>query len=470
MKTLRTRLVLSHLLPMLVIIPLVGIALIYALETQVLLPAFLQAYSGNAALVAEITQNQDRIWTDPIYAQTILARVSPRLPARVMFIAADGSLMASSDPNDLSNLTKVIVNSALPLAQNGQVVLRKIYNRQLQGEALDIWEPVIDNRFGGVVGIVRITFEFASIADQFVQLRTLIAGVLLFGLAVGGVLGLTLAVSIDRPLRRVTDAVNRLARGEGSDLLSPSGPTELRQLAGAVNFLVERLRGLEDARRQLLANLVHELGRPLGALRSAVQALQKGAVKDPQLSDELLSGMDSELSRLQILLGDLTQLYDQVLGSLELNLQAVPLATWLGTVLSPWEIAAREKNLEWQAGDFSRLPAVKADPIRLGQAVGNLLSNAVKFTPSGGQVSITAGTDAADIWIRVSDNGAGIPLEEQEKIFTPFFRGGQGKRFTEGMGLGLSIARDLIKAHGGRLELVSSPGEGSQFTIYLPKG
>jgi signal transduction histidine kinase len=470
MKTLRTRLVLSHLLPMLVIVPLVGIALIYTLETQVLLPAFLRAYSGNAALVAEITQNQGRIWSDPIYAQTILARVSPRLPARVMFIAADGRLMASSDPADLANLTNVIVNSALPLAQNGQVVLRKIYNRQLQGEALDIWEPVIDNRFGGVVGIVRITFEFASIADQFVQLRTLIAGVLLFGLAVGGVLGLTLAVSIDRPLRRVTEAVNRLARGEASELLAPSGPTELRQLAGAVNFLVERLHSLEDARRQLLANLVHELGRPLGALRSAVQALQKGAVDDPQLSSELLTGMDGELSRLQILLGDLTQLYDQVLGSLELNMQSVDLSTWLGSVLSPWEIAAQEKGLDWQVGDLTGLPAVKADPIRLGQAVGNLLSNAVKFTPAGGQVTITAGSDASEVWIRVADNGPGIPIDEQEKVFDPFYRGGQGRRFTEGMGLGLSIARDLIKAHGGRLELISKPGEGSQFTIMMPRG
>ncbi len=352
MKTLRARLVLSHLLPMLVVVPLVGIALIYALETQVLLPAFLQAYSGNAALVAEITQNQDRIWTDPLYAQTILARVSPRLPARVMFIAADGRLMASSDPQDLSNLTRVIANSALPLAQDGQVVLRKIYNRQLQGEALDIWEPVIDSRFGGVVGIVRITFAFASIADQFVQLRTLIVGVLLFGLAIGGVLGLTLAVSIDRPLRRVTNAVNRLARGEDSEVLAASGPEELRQLAGAVNFLVERLHSLEDGRRQLLANLVHELGRPLGALRSAVQALMKGAVEDPQLSGELLSGMDSELSRLQSLLGDLTQLYDQVLGTLELNLQTIDLSTWLSTVFSPWEAAAYEKDLEWQVDPY----------------------------------------------------------------------------------------------------------------------
>jgi two-component system sensor histidine kinase BaeS len=470
MRSLRARLLLSHLLPMLVIVPLVGIALIYALETRVLLPAFLRAYSGNAALVAEITTDQYRIWSDPIYAQTILARVSPRLPARVMLLAADGRLMASSDPNDLGQLNQVILNSALPLAQDGQVVQRVFYNRQLQGEALDIWEPVIDTRVGGVIGIVRITYEFASISDQFVQLRTLIAGVLLLGLAFGGILGLSLAVSIDRPLRRVTEAVNRLAQNERSEPLPQSGPNELRQLTGAVNSLVDRLHGLEESRRHLLANLVHELGRPLGALRSAVQALLKGAAQDPELGQELLTGMDGELVRLQSLLGELTHMYDQVLGNLEMNREPLPLGAWLSEVASPWESAAHEKGLAWATELPGDLPEIHADSVRLGQAVGNLLSNAVKFTPPNGKVTLSAGSNESEVWIRVEDSGPGISFEEQEKIFTPFYRGSQGRRFVEGMGLGLSIARDLVQAHGGRLELVSTAGEGSRFTIHLPKG
>ncbi len=469
MKSLRARLVLSHLLPMLLIIPLMGIGLIYALETQVLLPAFMTAYSGQAALVAEITQNQYRIWTDPIYAQTILAKVSPRLPARVMFLAADGRLMASSDPGDIENLNKVLINSAITSVQQGNVVKRVFYNRSLQGEALDIWEPVIDPVLG-VIGIVRITYEFGSISGQFVQQRALIAWVLIIGLVFGGVLGLTLAVSIDRPLRRVTDAVNKLARGESSSPLPEAGPAEVRQLAGAYNVLVERLRGMEESRRHLLANLVHELGRPLGALRSAAQALLKGAAREPQLSQELLSGMDSELVRLQTLLGELTHLYDQVIGSLELNRQPIPLAQWLSEVSSPWEAEAQEKGLAWSSDVPPDLPSLQADPVRLGQALGNLLSNAVKFTPPGGRVDFSAGAEDGEVWISVKDSGPGIPPEEQEKVFMPFYRGGQGKRFTEGMGLGLSIARDLVNAHGGRLELQSAPGEGSRFTVRLPKG
>lgn len=470
MQTLRARLVISHLLPVLIIVPIVGIGLIYVLESQVLLPGFLRAYLGNSALVAEISQDQYRIWTDPVYAQTILARVSARLQARIMFINSDGLLMASSDPNDLPNLTKPVINDALLPSLGGKVVWQIYYRSRLQGEAFDIWEPVIDNRFGDVIGVVRTTYSFTDIAEQFVQLRSLVFLVSLVALVVGGLIGLLLAISIIRPMQRVTSSVNSLARGERTELLRESRLEELRSLEGAVNFLVERLHGLETARRQLLANLVHELGRPLGALRSAVQALMKGAKRDPKLSDELLTGMESELVRLQHLMADLTRLYDQALGSLELNREPVDLNVWLPAVLAPWEAQAREKGLAFQKSIPSGLPVLSIDPNRVGQALGNLLSNAVKFTPPGEKVDVTAQIDESEVRIEVSDGGPGIPLEERDQLFTPFYRGSQGRRFTEGMGLGLSIAKDLVTAHGGRIAFRPGEPHGSVFSLILPKG
>ena len=96
------------------------------------------------------------------------------------------------------------------------------------------------------------------------------------------------------------------------------------------------------------------------------------------------------------------------------------------------------------------------------------MSNAVKYTPAGGEVAISAGVEDANVWIRVRDTGIGIPSEEQARIFEPFYRGTTGRRFPQGMGLGLSIARDLLAAHGGRIEVESTPGVGSTFTLWLP--
>jgi two-component system sensor histidine kinase VicK len=104
----------------------------------------------------------------------------------------------------------------------------------------------------------------------------------------------------------------------------------------------------------------------------------------------------------------------------------------------------------------------------MASAVENLVSNAIKYTHSGGEVKVSTMVEGAEVLIRVEDNGSGVGVEEQQKIFDPFYRGDQGKRFKQGMGLGLSIVRDLVEAHGGKIVLESELGKGSRFTIHLP--
>jgi signal transduction histidine kinase len=235
-----------------------------------------------------------------------------------------------------------------------------------------------------------------------------------------------------------------------------------------VNTLVDQLNSLEKSRRQLLANLVHELGRPLGAIRSAIQAMQKGAGKDPQLEKDLLNGLDTETVRLQHLLDELAELHEQILGRLELKEESVEISGWLAGVLSPWEAAAHEKGLVWKKDIVAPLPDIFMDADRMAQAVGNLLSNAVKFTPHGGEVEIVVKKQDERFIVEVMDTGPGIPMEERERIFQPFYRGSHGRRIVQGMGLGLSIARDIAIAHGGGIELQEKAGAGSRFVLWIP--
>jgi signal transduction histidine kinase len=108
------------------------------------------------------------------------------------------------------------------------------------------------------------------------------------------------------------------------------------------------------------------------------------------------------------------------------------------------------------------------DEVRMAQVVGNLLSNAIKYTPPGGAMHISASADQKTFTLKVRDTGAGVHVEEHEKIFLPFYRGDTGRRIKQGMGLGLTIARDLVSAHGGELRLESTPGAGSEFTVSIP--
>jgi two-component system sensor histidine kinase BaeS len=468
MNTLRTRLIVSHLLPTLITIPLMGLALVYVLETQVLLANVSRELTGQATLLAEMMADQQGgIWNDSDQASVFVTRMSPRLGARIMLLDSRGYLLASSSADDAQAVGQPLELPGLVNALSGQTEVRVNYRQVLYAEVADVLVPVVgaDQQ---VMGVVRLTHQLAGIYERFLRLRYLILGVLVGGLLLGTGMGWVLALNLGRPIRQVTGVVSGLVRGEPPISLPERGPQEIRLLLRAVNTLVERLGSLEQARRQLLANLVHELGRPLGALHSAIQALLGGADQDAALRQELLVGMDEHLVLLRRLLDDLAHLHDQVLGGLELDRRSVALSDWLSQVLPPWRQAARDKGLSWETVIPADLPTMQLDSDRLAQALSNLLSNAIKYTPAGGSVSIGAGVEDNAVWIQVGDTGPGIEPEEQALIFNAYYRGCASGRFPQGMGLGLTIARDLVVAHGGRLEVDSTLGQGSRFTIWLP--
>jgi signal transduction histidine kinase len=426
-----------------------------------LLPVVYKDLAADAALMAEITRNQPIFWQDSQAARALVNGVTPYLSGRVSLLTLDGHLLASGDQADAATGNQVVELPDLAEVGQGDTV-------QLQsGTLAEVFTPVFDLA-GQPIGIIRMTTHVVTVSYEVYQLRYLLGTILLIGVLAGVGLGSYLAFNINRPIQQVTGSIQALAQGDWQAHVEEKGPEEMRRLAATVNGLVDQLTSLENARRQLLANLVHELGRPLGAIRSAIQALLHGATRDSQLSGDLLTGMDEETLRLQHLLDDLAGLHDQALGTLELERSRVQVNDWLASSLSPWEAAARQKGLRWSTEIAPDLPRATMDPDRMAQALGNILSNAIKFTPAGGQVSITAKAAANLLSIEVADTGPGIPPEEQQKIFQPFYRVRQGHRIVEGMGLGLSIARDIVTAHGGEIRLQSTPEPGSRFTLQIP--
>ncbi|HOT92482.1 MAG TPA: HAMP domain-containing sensor histidine kinase [Anaerolineae bacterium] len=468
MRSLRGRLILSHVIPLIIVIPLVGVALTYLLETQVLLASSSKELELQAALVAAAAAQNPQIWYNPVQAAAFVSQVGGRLSARMMMLSADGQLLATNDPAYRDQLGEVLDVPGLRETVLTRQGLRVDYGERPGTGAAEVLMPVVGPTFD-VIGVIRLTDPLSNVYARFPRTRTLILWVLAGGMLIGVIVGWVLAVDLARPLRRATQAISQMAEGHSLSALPEQGPNEVRMLLRAFNALTAQRHELEKSRKRLLANLVHELGRPLGALLSATQALAGGAAQDVALRAELLEGMEGQIRLMRRLLDDLTQLYDQALGPLELARKPVALAPWLTQELATWREAAQDKGLRWQANIPDDLPELSLDADRIGQALGNVVSNAVKYTPSGGEVAISAGTDEGGVWIRVQDTGVGIPPEEQARIFEPFYRGPSSRRFPQGMGLGLSIARDLVVAHGGRIEVESTPGVGSAFTLWLPR-
>ncbi len=468
-RTLTGRLVLSHVLPFLIIIILAGLALDYVLETRFLLANLTDELTAETVLVAQLATDHPEIWDDSAAAQAFVNQVSLPVAARAMLVDVDGLLLASTAAADAARVGQPLGNMPdLADLLSQDVTVQTDFGRDLQTNVVDVFVPVwgADRQ---VVGVVRLTQQLTNVYDQFLMLRYLIAAVLTVGLLVGGSVAWFLGNSLGQHLRQVTQAAHRLSNRQRLEPLPEQGPEEIKQLSRAVNTLVAQLETLEQNRRQLLSNLVHELSNPLSALRSATNALLGGAGEDEKLRRELLIGMQGEEERLNRLLADLAGLYDQLLGSLELQMQPLPLTPFLFRTVRVWQEAAQYKGLAWQVDIPDALPTIAADEDRLAQVVGNLLSNAIKYTPPDGRVSVSADHQRDEAWIRVSDTGVGIAQEDMAHIFTPFYRGAANARFADGMGLGLSIAHDLAAAHGGRLTVTSSPGAGSRFTIWLPE-
>jgi signal transduction histidine kinase len=467
-RSLRQRLIWSQIIPLLLSMPLMGILLIYSLEGQILIPQLAKNLVSNARLLAEISSAEFELWGDPILFESLISRVQLDPDIQVMFLNGHGTLLYSSDPQDQYLVNTNLALAGIPQARTGKETALTNYSiLNLNDVTIDIYEPVT-NASRQVIGIVRMTYRLGSLYEIFDALRWQILVSLGIGLALSTLLGAWLAIGISRPIREVTEAIYGLATGQRREPIREHGPQELRSQAQAVNFLVEQLHSLETSRRQLLANIVHELGRPLGALRSAIHALGKGAASDPVLLADLTRGMDDETQRLQFLLDELANLYDKITGGLELDRQPVETATWLRGVLIPWQAAADEKHVDWQVQLPENLPSLLIDSQRMAQVLGNILSNAIKYTPPGGAVRVWCGSDQNTFWLKVSDTGPGILENEREQIFLPFFRGDTGKRIKQGMGLGLTIANELVMAHDGELSVKSSPSAGSEFTITLP--
>ena len=464
MRTLRGRLVLSHILPLLIVVPLAGAALSYVLETQVVLSQLTLNLTERANLIVEALEDQPQIWGEPGQAQVFVTEMGDMVSGHIYLFNPSGVLIAAKVTTDAhargaADLEEVEIALS---GHSSQVVYYSLFRPGAQ-----VLVPVLDAR-QELVGIVAVTQTLEGISSQIGRLRTLILVILVVELILGAVIGYILANRLALPIGRAAEGVIDIADGKDIAPIPVEGTTEIKRLSSSVNILAERLRVLEETRRRSLANIVHEIGRPLGAIQSAVHVLRQGSDEDPQIRQELLEGIDGEINRMHPLLDDLAQLHGQVAGEVKLDLQKIALSDWLPTVLLPWRAAALEKDVRWTAEIPPNLPTLDIDPKRMAQVIGNLVSNAIKYTPEGGSVSLLAGSDTNEAWVQVSDSGPGIEIEEQGRIFEPFYRSQQERRFPQGLGLGLTIARDLVEAHSGRLELNSIPGQGSQFTIYLP--
>lgn len=279
MRSLRGQFILSHILPFLLILPLAGLVILYLAETQVALVELSDTLEEQAALIAAAVAQQPNVMADSDAAQRFVDDIGRLIDGDFYLLAADGRLLAAENGSDITPETdavgpgvKAILDGTDPAST---VRVSTAYGLLAQsGEAV---APVL-NVNEQLIGIVGVRKSISGIAAAFGPLRRLVAFTVLGGALLGMLLGYELAKRLAEPIGRTVDAVERIGRGEQEAALPAGGPTEMRRLTEAVNSLAARLRMLEEMRRRSFANIVHELGRPLGAVLAAVEVLRGSPV------------------------------------------------------------------------------------------------------------------------------------------------------------------------------------------------
>jgi two-component system, OmpR family, sensor histidine kinase BaeS len=290
----------------------------------------------------------------------------------------------------------------------------------------------------------------------------------LAALTAAGAAGFWTAGRITRGLRHLRNAAAGLDLRDLSCRVPVEGQDEIADLARTFNHMAGRMEAEERSRRQLLADVAHELRHPLAVMKGRLELMQDGKVA---LEPEALLPLQDEVIRLTRLVGDLRDLSLAEVGGLSLSLAPVSLGELLETLMANLEPVAAAKGISLTAAAAPGLPAVQADPDRLRQVLVNLLANALQYTPAGGSVAVTASSSSEGVAVRISDTGPGIAPEELPHIFDRFYRADKSRsRATGGSGLGLAIVRSLVELHGGRVTVESEPGKGTCFTILLPTG
>jgi signal transduction histidine kinase len=357
--------------------------------------------------------------------------------------------------------------------------------------ALILVRPTVLGRLGGV----RAQLVGASLVCSLLLLGMMLAGaramfisghdlaLLLTMLTFAAVLsvgfGLLYAMPLSSRIGRVRAGTERIAGGELGSEVKVEGHDEVAGLAAdfnrmarALEVAAEREREVEKSRRDLVAAVSHDLRTPLASTRALIEALADGVAEAPETQRRYLSSASRELEHLSRLVDDLFELARIDAGVLELTLEEASLHDMISDTISTFQPQAEQKGVRLLGEVSGDVDPVLANPPKLQRVLHNLVSNALRHTPQDGTVTLRAAPEGDVTRIEVSDTGEGIASEDLPRVFERSFRGEQSRTRSDedgapGAGLGLAIARGLVEAHGGTMNVQSEPGQGSLFRFTL---
>jgi len=352
----------------------------------------------------------------------------------------------------------VIVLGMLVLVIASQFILPAAFNRHMAGM---MSSDMMNGMMGGQ-GSSTLYMDFRASFNEALSYAALAAVIAALALS------FLFSRSVVTPVQVMSQAAQRIADGRYDERVQVSGADELAGLAERFNQMAEKLDQVESLRRRLIGDVSHELRTPLTAIKGSMEGLMDGVLP---ANDETFQQIHAEADRLNRLVDDLQELSRVEARAYQLDFRSLDVSSLLQTVTKRLASKAESKRISLDFELTPDLPSVLADEDRAIQVLTNLTGNALQYTPEGGKVTISAKRINGDVQFSVHDTGVGIPPEHLSHIFERFYRvdKSRSRQSGGGSGIGLTIARALVEAHGGRIWVESQgEGNGSTFNFTLP--
>ncbi len=395
-----------------------------------------------------------------VFGQSLPAamdRAANAFDARLLWFDPDGLLLKDTDPSQ----------PAIDLPR--ETVLRREVPA-LRDEAGQQWlytRQTLDDGSTLLVVALRPRVPLLSV------LRDEVLPIFLQGGGIALLLSLALAFLMARwvadPLQRIVTASQHVPVAEQPPL-EEHGPREVRELTRAFNAMTARVQDSQKSQRDFVANVSHELKTPLTSIQGFAQAILDETADTPESRAQAAEVIYNESARMHRMVLDLLDLARLDAGTADLKTEAVDVSALLNGMAEKFSLQAQQAGVALLVDVPPNLPSLAADGDRLAQVLTNLVDNALKHTPPGGQVTLGAQLERAEMVMSVSDTGTGIPAEALPHIFERFYQADPSRPGGEkhGAGLGLAIVQEIVAAHSGRITVRSQEGQGMTFNVFLP--
>jgi two-component system phosphate regulon sensor histidine kinase PhoR len=264
-------------------------------------------------------------------------------------------------------------------------------------------------------------------------------------------------------------AANRLSRGEYAERVAVESRDEIGQLAETFNRMATELESLERLRRDLVANVSHELKTPIALIRLAVETLELRRIGSPEETEKFVRLIGRETIRLNHLVDNILDFARLEAGQRVFRFTDVDLGEVVRETLDSFRLRLEDQGFALHVDVPDDVPPIRGEATAIAQCLLNLLDNAMKYSRTRKEIGVAVRSHDGEVMVSVTDRGIGIPARDQRRVFEKFVRLETGLvHDVKGAGLGLSLVDQIVRAHGGRVEVTSVPGEGSTFTLVFP--